>query len=412
MRRGNPSDVVDCSRPATFIFWFVVGALFAVAVMAGQGLDNWASLLRVGSDNPARAQIERELGRVHSPDRTGHDGQLYYLIARDPFARNSTVAALAAFDTNPPRYRYRRILFPLLAGGAGYFDGRTTFAGMILWIAIGFGLATVAVADLSFQLRLPGGAAFLAATNAGALISAMIMTADVLGLGLALAGLALAHRNRLGPAAVVFSLAALTKEVFLLVAFSVAVSYWWHGRRARAIAIAATPALTLTMWTAWVWTSVPGVQHSTPLLGVPFVGMWNSVVDWKRLHQDNPVQIVMAFYAAVTFTTASLMVFVGRDSMLRLVIAPWIALALCSTGIAVWDIPTNVARAFAVLWPVGMLLLVERVKFRGGSVPGAPRNGDLDRTADPTAMDKSATGGAPRQESSRRPEKRHSTHPG
>src|SRR5215207_292603 len=108
-------DALDCSRPGTACFWCALGVLFALIAMVGQGMPTWASLLRVGSGNPALKTITDELGPIMLPDRTGHDGQIYYLIARDPFARGATVSTLSTFDTNPPRYRYRRILFPLLA---------------------------------------------------------------------------------------------------------------------------------------------------------------------------------------------------------------------------------------------------------------------------------------------------------
>src|SRR5687767_10737804 len=82
---NNARAVLDCSRPSPWFFWFVVGAGFALMAMNGQGAENLGSLLRVGTDNPAFARIESELGPIVSPDPMGHDGQLYYMIARDPF---------------------------------------------------------------------------------------------------------------------------------------------------------------------------------------------------------------------------------------------------------------------------------------------------------------------------------------
>jgi hypothetical protein len=152
MRSPRSADALDCSRLGTALFWGVIGAALALASYVVQGAPNAASLLRVGSTNPLRQQIERELGPITSPDAIGHDGQLYYLIARDPFASGGTVAALASFDVNPPRYRYRRILFPLVAGGLGRFSPRTTLFGMIILAIVGMSLTALATADIAFTL--------------------------------------------------------------------------------------------------------------------------------------------------------------------------------------------------------------------------------------------------------------------
>ena len=338
-----------------------MGAAFAVIAMAGQGADTWASLLRVGSDNPALRRMETELGPISTFDSRGHDGQLYYLIARDPFAGGDTVATLSTFDTNPPRYRYRRILFPLLAGGFGHFGGRITLFTMTFLVALGMGLATVAAADIAFNMQLPGGAVFLAATNVGALVSVVILTADVLGMGLALSGLALAVRRRFGWAISAFALAGLTKEVYLLVPLSIAAWQWQERRRTIAFLMAVIPFAPVLLWSVWVWSFVPAIPKTTPIVGWPLLGLLNSVSHWLEQYGDSPVQLGTAIYVTISFCTATAMLVVGRSHVLRLVAMPWVALAACSTGISVWDVPTNAARSFEIVWPVAVLMLTHRV---------------------------------------------------
>jgi hypothetical protein len=289
----------------------------------------------------------------------GHDGQLYYMIARDPFGLGPTPGDLAAFDLNPPRYRYRRILYPLLAGGFGRFGGGATVLGMILCVAIGVGLATVATADLTYQLGLTGRTAFLAAANVGALVSAMILTADAFALGLALSGVALASRLRLGPAAAVFALACLTKEIYLLVPISISGWLWGKRFRREAIALATISSLPLALWSLWVWSNIPEAPPKISILELPMVGLFQGVARWMRLG-DNSVQILLAIYTAISFITSVTMLLVGRNVMLRWLIAPWIVVAFCSASIAVWNVPSNVARGFAILWPLAMLLVSER----------------------------------------------------
>ncbi|HJR59046.1 MAG TPA: hypothetical protein VJ813_06610 [Vicinamibacterales bacterium] len=345
------------------MFWFVAGAAFTLMAMNAQGGGTWASLLRVGSDNPALGRLQSELGPIVTPDRTGHDGQLYYLIARDPFAEATTPGDLAGFDNNGPRYRYRRILFPLLAGGFGQFGGKVTLAGMISLVVFGMGLATVAVADVASQLRLRGGAALLAAFNVGALISAMILTADALALGLAMSGVALSIRRKFGLAIAAFGLAALTKEVYVLVPLSVAAWQLSERRPRVAAAVAIIPLLPLLAWSIWVWVFIPETVEETRHFGPPLSGILTSAVHWKQRLGRNYVQLFLAGYALLSLLVAIAMLAVGHSRPMRWVAAPWVLTALCSTA-AVWKVPGNAARGFSILWPVGMLLLVERLRSR------------------------------------------------
>lgn len=214
MRTAGGSDALDCSRPGTLIFWFVVGAALGIAVMVAHSAGRWSSLLHVGSSNPLLHSIESELGAVSTDDALGHDGQFYYLIARDPFGTRDTPRAIAQLDDNGPPYRYRRILFPLLAGGFGELGARATLGGMIIWLVVAMGLATIAIADLCFQLNLEGQSVVVATANAGVQMSLLLLTADALALALALAGVSLVLRSRTGWAVVAFALAVLTKEVY------------------------------------------------------------------------------------------------------------------------------------------------------------------------------------------------------
>lgn len=332
-----------------------------------QGVQNWGSLLRVGSNNPLHSAIERDLGPIVSPDPIGHDGQLYYLIARDPFASGGTVEALASFDNNPPRYRYRRILFPLLAGGFGQLGGKATLFGMMFLAALGLGLVAVAVADLAYQLRLSGGSVFLAFFNAGAFLSTMLLTADALALGLALVGATLTLRDRTAAAVVAFALAGLTKELYLLVPVSLAAWHWSERRRPLAIPLAVLPAMPLFLWSAWVRAVVPDVPTDTPNLGMPMVALAAAIPRWLRPGELDVVQRAVAIFVGASFATAIAMLIAGQSRPLRWILALWIAMA-CIAGSAVWSLPTNTARAFAIVWPVGMLLLMERLARLRGSV--------------------------------------------
>jgi hypothetical protein len=52
----------------------------------------------------------------------------------------------------------------------------------------------------------------------------------------------------------------------------------------------------------------------------------------------------------------------SRQTAVVYVAVPWLIL-LAFTGAGVWGIPTNVGRAFCILWPIGVLSLFARDPF-------------------------------------------------
>ena len=214
------------------VAWFLIGVVVALLLQWLQvravGGD-WTGLVNTGRQSALRPLIEAELGPVSTVEQAGHDGQFSYLIAVDPLGRGE---APHLFDHGA--YRYRRILLPALAGGFGLWDGEGALAGLIVWSAIGMGLATAAVADLgaSFGTRPWVVAGVLA--NPGVWLSVQLLTPDVLALGLALTGVALWSRASSSLGRGRLALAALAKDQYLLVAFGLAGWEWFRANRREA----------------------------------------------------------------------------------------------------------------------------------------------------------------------------------
>ena len=352
------------SSPLPRIAWFVAGVIVAAvaqASFASKSEDGLAGLLRVGSENPLLEQIEVELGQLHPTDPLGHDGQISYLVARDPFNRLATAGRMRELDQAP--YRYRRILYPMLAGGFGLLPGMATLVGLVMWAALGVGLASGAAADITGRLRLPGWVAPLTLLNLGALLSAVLLTADALALGLGVLGLALAGRKRLGWAAALFALAALTKEAYLLFAWAAAAWLWLSGRRRPAAAMAVLPALPLAGWTLWLafsaGTVAPGLHH----IVAPGLGIVEAVPAWLA-SQPAAVATVLGAGMALLVLASLLISALGGDRLLSLCLAAWAVLGLV-LSVNVWEVPTNAMRALAPLWTVGLLALASVLQVRG-----------------------------------------------
>jgi hypothetical protein len=328
--------------------------------------------------------VESELGTVPTFDAVGHDGQLYYMIARDPLGRAGTIEAITSFDPNGPRYRYRRILFPLVAGGWGWFSGQATLFCMIASLVLSHGLAAVAIADICGRLRLFGVTVLLALLNAGALISLLLLTADVMALAFAATGITLLLRSRTGLSTVAFALAALTKEVYILVPLAAAGWLWHQHQRRRGIRMAMLAAAPLSAWSLAVTAFVPAAQSTVNNLGVPFVGLYGAFSVWTRFER-NPVELAVLLVTVGTFVAAGWALFRSSAAVLQWQLAAWLALASLAS-VDVWGKPNNMSRAFAFVWPLTIFLLRSTARTRelDGTVAG-------ERMEPQSRMDKACT---------------------
>ena len=219
-------------RWAQSLRWFVigcaVGVLAQVLHLAPLGFDA-AATLRVGSESAALHVIVSDLGRVPVTEGQGHDGQYYYLIARDPFGLRDYPAL-----TDDGGYRFRRPLSGWLAGGMGLLPATVVVWSLSLWEIVGFGLTAAALAALMSHLGARRWAMVGALGSVGLWISVQLVTPDALALGLALWGVVASLRARWAWAMVAFALAGLAKDTYLLFALSTAGWLWADGRRREA----------------------------------------------------------------------------------------------------------------------------------------------------------------------------------
>ena len=111
-------------------------------------------------------------------------------------------------------YRYRRILFPVLAGLFGLAGPAATVFGMIALTVVSYGAAVAicfAMARPDDAARRAGVALFIAP---GMMASVRLLTIDVMAIALFLGALAMLIRRRSTAAIGLFAAAALTKEVY------------------------------------------------------------------------------------------------------------------------------------------------------------------------------------------------------
>jgi hypothetical protein len=343
IHKSRPSHRLPTLSP---LGWFLVSCGLVLAFQTffvRQNGGDWAVLVRVGADKPHRAHVEEELGPIVCLDALGHDGQINYLIARDPFCRHDTHVMLGEFD-NPP-YRYRRILYPLLAGGFGLFGPRTVVLGLVLWLLLGAGLIAAAGADFCSRWHLSGTAMFWVLLNPGMYLSAQVLTADVLATGLALLAIVLWQRQQEITAALILSAAVLVRETSLLVSLSLVLPLLAQRRFRPAFFLAATSGLPWLAWSLWVRRAIPG-GNGLENLSLPFVGIFESIPLWRV---QGPASVVFGGLSLLLVAAALPIAWRTPNRFLCCSCLLWACLAVVMSR-DVWGHPGNVLRTLMPLW--------------------------------------------------------------
>ncbi|HOW98965.1 MAG TPA: hypothetical protein P5567_12900 [Kiritimatiellia bacterium] len=215
---------------------------------------------RLGSKQPPSPYITPP-DSVLAKGEVGYDGQMFLTVALDPLLANP--GTRAALDN--PRYRYRRILFPVL-GYALSLGQRALIPWMLVLInGVCFVSVTMVTARLLESLGQPARAALFALGIPGFWCALLLTTSELLaGLLFALA-LFCYGRERHGWTAVFFGLAGLTHETMLIVigtlAFPLAGQRKW-----RAAGILALGSLPAVLWNLFILWKLPPAGSTTGLV--------------------------------------------------------------------------------------------------------------------------------------------------
>ncbi len=341
----NFAEFPERLRASTrFALWFLVGVVVVLSFQAffiSRYRGDWTVLVRVGALKPHRALIESELGPLICVDPLGHDGQVNYLIARDPFDRRGTSAILRASDS--PAYRYRRILFPLLAGGFGWFGPGATVCGLVFWTAVGGGLVAASCATLCAEWKLPAMVLLFALCDPGIFLSAQVLTNDLLAMGLGLTGVVLWVRGREYSAGLVLAAAVLVRETSILFSLCLAASTFRECSSGRSVRLLAISGLPYLAWSLWVGIQMPG-SDGLHNLSLPFVGLFSSISLWR-----DPARVGFGIVSLAFLAAASVIARTADRPLIRLSCQAWLFLAAILSA-AVWEHPGNAIRAIGPLW--------------------------------------------------------------
>jgi hypothetical protein len=260
----------------------VLLALAGTAVTAGivlrLNLDvdhDVVALLTPGAQSSAAPVLRHDFPDYVLHQGVGHDGQSFYVIAREPMHLKD-----AARWTDRPRYRLQRILLPVLAWATHtQGGGRGLVVSLWCWAAVGVALTGIGAASLAQALgasdRAVDRLALLVPLLPAALATLDLTVADELGIGLVVCALGLDAHGKKRSALATAVLAVLTKEVALLVLLGWALR---HGRPALVRLVAAPAAVAVSWWLVlrvWFWGSHEQVYEFSFFRGlVESVRIW------------------------------------------------------------------------------------------------------------------------------------------
>ena len=228
------------------------------------------SLVRFTEQGSFTHYADHTLGLHVLTSGAGHDGQRFWLQARDPFVLHPHV--WDDLDSRPV-YRNQRLLYPLLAAPWRLAGEQALFVGLVAVNLGAVAVGTFFAARLSIRVAATalGGLAF--ALNPLVLLSTMLDLADGLSFAGLIATLFFVRDRRIRWAILAATLAVLAKETALLGLLGLCLASSQYLRRRDRLLLFAVPASIAAAWGIYVrsrfgWPTVQQVEFTK----VPFGG--------------------------------------------------------------------------------------------------------------------------------------------
>lgn len=251
-----------------------VAALVASVILVSPELVrhrfNPTVVLWIGSQSQVTPCIERDFANPVELPGWGHDGQTFYLLAREFPDLDAAAPCLGQ-----PRYRARRILLPALAAPFG--SGTRLVVGLVAINLASVALLAAGLVRLLAHRLARTEQALLVGLAAGAtpasFMSVGLTLADALGYSLAVWGVVKWRGSRTVPAVALFTLACLARETMLIAAASCAVISALDGKYRRAAPLV-IPLLAYAAWAQVIAWRLPADSGSAGQLGRPLAWLF------------------------------------------------------------------------------------------------------------------------------------------
>jgi hypothetical protein len=228
---------------------------------------------------PTREYAEERLDDVFLRPEQGHDGKFYFVQANDPWLLDPEENA-SVLDR--PLYRSQRMLYPVLAGVGGLLGPQAIVWSMLIVNLMALGVGSWVVARIATEMGISAWWGLAFGLNIGFISEINIGGAGVVAAACAFGAVLCAMRHKVLAAAVLLTLAALTREAMLIAALGTALWIWWREERRDAVAPLVVPVFAVIGWAVYVRMRIgsPGVSPKVEEIGWPFVGLIEAFRNW------------------------------------------------------------------------------------------------------------------------------------
>jgi len=344
---------------AVAVVALVIAVLAAIRLLA---FADWDPTVSVAFGEEATLTLdyaEEKLGRdVLTRATTGHDGRFFFVQSNDPWILDPEENALIM---DRPVYRSQRMLYPVLAGGAGFFSPQVIAWSLLVVNVVFIALGSVAVGLIARKHGVTHWAGLAFALNFGLLFEVFIDGAGVVAFALVCIGAWALEEERLVFASVAFAAAALTREAMLV--FVGFVALFWLIRRRKIPWILGLPAVSaVVLWAIYVRMRIDVPEDLDPvnaITSVPFSGVAEALTSGRAAPVDLATILLFVMLLVVVPVRAW-----RSDVYLTWGAAGFAVLAPFLT-VFVWQKSFDISRALAPLVTVFVLeLLLARKRAR------------------------------------------------
>jgi hypothetical protein len=340
-------------------------SLMAVRVLSEVGWDA-TIFVAFGEDAaPTREYAEQRLGDVSLRAAQGHDGKFFFVQAHDPWVIDPGSNAQVL---DRPLYRSQRMLYPVLAGGAGLFGSETIVWAMLVVNVIAMGAGTWAVALVAREMGGSPWWGLAFALNIGFFSEVNIGGAGVVAAAAAFGAVLMFMRDRLAAGVELLCVAVLAREAMLIAAAGAALWLWLDRRHKTAVVTAVVPGLAVVAWAVYLRLRIGEGAGTSEVqeIGWPFVGFVDAFSSWR----NDPLDLAVGVAMMLLFVLFTRRVLISRH------LVGWAFLGFVALGVVfteqVWRSYFDITRAVAPIITSFVLLVFLSRRARGDSALSAP----------------------------------------
>lgn len=328
----------------------VLAFVFALPVLSEAGWDVTVFIGFGEEADATREYAEERLGDVFLRPHQGHDGKFFFVQSNDPWVLHPEENAGVL---RRPLYRSQRMLYPVLAGGAGLFGPEVVIWAMFVVNVIALGVGSWVLAVLAVEMGGSPwwGLAFV--LNLGFITEMNIDGSGIVAALFAFWAVVFVLRGPMPLAIALFALGALAREAMLIAA---AGSAWWllqRGERRRAGLVLGVPLAAVAAWAIYLRTRIGwdvGVSQVEEI-GAPFVGVSQAFDSWT----NEPLDLVVGITLIVLLLLFTRRVLISGH-LVGWAFLGFVPLALLFTE-QVWESYFDITRAVAPVVTTFVLLV-------------------------------------------------------